>query len=850
MISTSTGDAIRSGGADLFGPFLFFQYRNSEATAARRATRRHRGYLEFLQAFTFAVAILLGCPIGAAAQERLCDTQFEDCRAPLLDLIRNERVGIDVAFWFMEDNRYVSELIRRHNAGVPVRILVDQRANSKRLNETMLLQLRAGGIPMRDKYAGDVLHFKMMLFHGQNVVEFSKANYSPFSFVPDPTTVNYFDEAVFFTNDNDLTNSFRRRFDDRWVNTSEFRNYGNVTGPLVRQYAMFPIHSSMNFPPLEDFATRAVARYDREPQRLDAIVFRVTDARHADAMIRAVGRGVPVRLIIEPTEYRNPKRLSMAKYVDRMWAAGVQIKVRRHEGLTHEASVIMHGLGEVIFGSSNWSPVASSGYSDEHNYFYNPSLGKPWFFEWFADQFEHKWQDALNYAPLQPLAPGSPSYTSPANLTPGVSSSATLTWDGGPWAHLYDIYLGTTPAPALLVSNQELGSPDAGKLETYTVNGLLPGTTYYWRIVAKTWAQVANSGPTWSFTTAGVPPPGGATPDPGTAYPGLPYPAPAVVPGTIQAENFDTGGQFVAHYDATAGNSGGAYRSTEVDIESTGDSGGGHNVGWTRAGEWLKYTVNVAVSGTYRLETRVANLGTGARLRVEVDGVDRTGPIAVPDTGGWQAWTTITTPGISLTAGQRIIRVVFDSTGSGGGAGNYNWFRFVEGTLTAPVMPTTTPFGGTAAVLPGFVQAENFDNGPQGLAYYDGSAGNSGSVYRSTDVDIAATSDSSSPGHYVGWTRAGEWLQYTVNVTQARAYALSVRVANLGSGATFRVEVDGVDVTGPVQVPNTGGWDLWQTLPVTLTAPLSQGQRIIRLVLLTRNGENSGVGNYGYLSFQ
>jgi hypothetical protein len=52
------------------------------------------------------VLMTLASPFGAAAQERLCDPQFEDCRAPIIDLIRNERVGIDVAFWFMEDARY------------------------------------------------------------------------------------------------------------------------------------------------------------------------------------------------------------------------------------------------------------------------------------------------------------------------------------------------------------------------------------------------------------------------------------------------------------------------------------------------------------------------------------------------------------------------------------------------------------------------------------------------------------------------------------------------------------------------------------------------------------------------
>jgi hypothetical protein len=60
---------------------------------------------------------------------------------------------------------------------------------------------------------------------------------------------------------------------------------------------------------------------------------------------------------------------------------------------------------------------------------------------------------------------------------------------------------------------------------------------------------------------------------------------------------------------------------------------------------------------------------------VEVDGVDRTGAIIVPDTRGWQTWQTIATAGISLTAGRRVIRVVFDSVASGGTAGNYNWFR-------------------------------------------------------------------------------------------------------------------------------------------------------------------------------
>jgi len=58
----------------------------------------------------------------------------------------------------------------------------------------------------------------------------------------------------------------------------------------------------------------------------------------------------------------------------------------------------------------------------------------------------------------------------------------------------------------------------------------------------------------------------------------------------VQSEAFDTGAS-PSYYDTTHGNAGGAYRSTNVDISSTTDTGGGCMLGWTSAGEWLNYTV-------------------------------------------------------------------------------------------------------------------------------------------------------------------------------------------------------------------------------------------------------------------
>src|SRR5262245_56268462 len=85
----------------------------------------------------------------------------------------------------------------------------------------------------------------------------------------------------------------------------------------------------------------------------------------------------------------------------------------------------------------------------------------------------------------------------------------------------------------------------------------------------------------------------------------------------------------------------------------------------------------------------------------------------------------------------------------------------------APLSAATTPYLGSPVAIPGQINAANFDNGGDGVAYHDNSPGNSGGQYRSGDVDIEASSEG---GYDVGWTSAGEWLNYTVNVGWAGNY--------------------------------------------------------------------------------
>ena len=311
---------------------------------------------------------------------------------------------------------------------------------------------------------------------------------------------------------------------------------------------------------------------------------------------------------------------------------------------------------------------------------------------------------------------------------------------------------------------------------------------------------------------------------------------PRAIPGIIEAEEFDNGGAGVAYNDVTPGNKGGGFRNTDVDIESTADAGGGFDVGWTRPGEWLQYTVNVTADGQYDLMLRLASSGSGGVLHVEVDGVNATGAVPVPNSGGWQAWSTVTVRQLPLQAGTRRLRLAFDANGSTGGVANVNRMELSRSSGAGP-------FGGAPRVLPGIIQAEDFDDGGPSVAYFDTTSGNRGGAYRQTDVDIEATSDAGG-GFDIGWARAGEWLQYTANVGATGTYALELRVASASAGGTVRVEVDGVDGTGPITIPNTGGWQVWTTIRKAGLV-LQSGPHRIRLVFVSAGPE--GIGNVNFL---
>jgi len=138
---------------------------------------------------------------------------------------------------------------------------------------------------------------------------------------------------------------------------------------------------------------------------------------------------------------------------------------------------------------------------------------------------------------------------------------------------------------------------------------------------------------------------------------------PSVIPGKIEAEN----------YSAMNG----------IQTETTTDTGGGLNVGWINVGDWLDYNVDVQTAGAYTVEYRVASTASTGQLQLRSGGTTLA-TTAVPNTGGWQNWQTVTAS-VTLAAGPQTLRIH-----ASGYDFNINWINFVAGS-SADTQPPTAP---------------------------------------------------------------------------------------------------------------------------------------------------------------
>lgn len=295
----------------------------------------------------------------------------------------------------------------------------------------------------------------------------------------------------------------------------------------------------------------------------------------------------------------------------------------------------------------------------------------------------------------------------------------------------------------------------------------------------------------------------------------------------IQAENFDTGGQGVAYNDGDAANSGGQYRPTEgVDVEATTDAGGGHDVGWIAAGEWLEYTVNVAAAGTYDLKLRVARQPAGtSNVRVLFGGVDKTGSLVVPSTGGWQTWTDLSRAGVSLAAGQQVLRISMV-----GASFNVNWIEIAAAAAPSQTLTVTKAGAGSGTVT----------SSPAGI-----NCGSDCSEAYANGTGVTLTAAPAAGSTFAGWSGACAGTgSCAVTMTAARAVT-----------ATFNASTPAVTIYGDALAADWANWSWSATIDFNGTSPVRVGTRAANVTyqgwggLSLRKGTSQGTAGYTALRF-
>lgn len=149
-------------------------------------------------------------------------------------------------------------------------------------------------------------------------------------------------------------------------------------------------------------------------------------------------------------------------------------------------------------------------------------------------------------------------------------------------------------------------------------------------------------------------------------YKGTPYKGPHHIPGTLEAEDFDEGGQNVAYYESDTKPADASYRGEHaVDVRADGNASGNYYIGDVQPGEWMCYTIDVGEDGAYSIDTYIVK-GDGSKgsFYFEVDGRGASRGIDMP-LGGWADFSHKATVGnIQLTKGKHVLKYYASTPGN------------------------------------------------------------------------------------------------------------------------------------------------------------------------------------------
>jgi hypothetical protein len=239
-----------------------------------------------------------------------------------------------------------------------------------------------------------------------------------------------------------------------------------------------------------------------------------------------------------------------------------------------------------------------------------------------------------------------------------------------------------------------------------------------------------------------------------------------------------------------------------IQAEPTSDVGGGLNVGYFHAGDWLSYSNTsfmAAQSGNYKVTYRVATNGAGASFALhEADKSIQYDVVELPNTGGFQKWIDVERT-VNMSAGVHSLGLTTLARGAGF---NFNWFKVEYKGLALPVT----------------IQAEDYT--------------------AMSGIQTEPTSDTGG-GLNVGYFHEKDWLSYSdkmIDIPKTGAYKITLRVASLeGGGSLSFHEADGSATYASVNIPKTGAQQAW--VNVEQTVQLTAGSHKFGFTTLARGAK-------------
>jgi hypothetical protein len=280
---------------------------------------------------------------------------------------------------------------------------------------------------------------------------------------------------------------------------------------------------------------------------------------------------------------------------------------------------------------------------------------------------------------------------------------------------------------------------------------------------------------------------------------GVPLPARIEAESYVRFHDSDT-------VDQGASGSPQCNRGDGVDAQATTDNNGRCAIGWTQPGEWLEYDVSVAASSSFDIVARMGSGVNGRQIRILVDGVAQ-GTLSAANLG-WSSYGDRKISSVAMSAGSHVLRVEFVTADV-----NLNYLD------VRPHLPI---------VLPARVEAENYARFNELDAANNGSLAGDVQCDQGNSVDLWHTADMNGACN-IGWTQAGEWLEYDVQALQAGSFEYVLRAASASAGKSLSLWLDGVR-QGTFAV-STGGWDTYQDYGSSVF--LSQGTHVLRVLFDT-----------------